>query len=66
MNKNIFAHTEPGSGYPAYVSINQKPDGDIEITVRSKPSEKDGHPVPGDLATATIPLRDWPKNWEMT
>ncbi len=38
-NRNIFAHTAPGSSFPEYISVNHpmpgEPDGDIAITVRS-------------------------------
>ena len=33
--KNIFAYTEPGSSFPAFVSLNQHPDGRITLTVRA-------------------------------
>jgi len=47
-SRNLFAFTEPGTGYPGYVSVNYPFDGagggeftsteKIEITVRSQPT----------------------------
>ncbi len=34
--KNIHAYTEPGSDYPAYVSINRDKQGKHTITVRRR------------------------------
>lgn len=31
---NIYAHTEPGSNYPQYVSINSRGHGGLSVTVR--------------------------------
>jgi hypothetical protein len=43
MRENIFAHTDcSGVGYPGYVSINRVENGDVEITVRSSPTQRDG------------------------
>jgi hypothetical protein len=47
--KNIFAHTEPGADFPAYLSINAV-GNKVDITVRS-PKERGG-------ATATITLSE--------
>lgn len=61
QNRNIFALTEDGVNYPAYVSINHNDDRagngertsmDIELTVRGAATE-DGHVGP----TAMIRLR---------
>ncbi len=35
MRNNIFAHTETGHDYPAYLSINSEVDGKISVTVRT-------------------------------
>ena len=35
MMKNIFAYTETGHDYPAYVSINRHSDNRVSISVRS-------------------------------
>jgi hypothetical protein len=50
MNRNIFAHTAPGSSYPEFLSVNEQ-DGNIEVTVRS-PASGD---VEGTQATMTLP-----------
>lgn len=34
--KNIFAHTEPGNDYPAYISINRQEGGSFSVTVREE------------------------------
>ncbi|API58849.1 hypothetical protein BSL82_05610 [Tardibacter chloracetimidivorans] len=39
---NLFAYTAPGADYPGYVSINRNAAGDVEVTVRSAPTEVDG------------------------
>ena len=36
MLHNLYAHTEPGHEYPAYVSINRDEHGKHTITVRSR------------------------------
>jgi 3-dehydroquinate dehydratase len=33
--RNIFAHTEPGASFPAYVSLNDV-DGEVLLTVRTR------------------------------
>lgn len=48
--KNIHANTAPGARYPAYISVNQMPDGTVEITTRSAPV--DG--TPGRTATRSL------------
>lgn len=35
MRQNIHAYTEPGSDYPAYISINRDEAGRLTVTVRS-------------------------------
>lgn len=42
MNSNLFAYTAPGSGYPGYVSVNREANGDVTVTVRADPTERDG------------------------
>lgn len=36
MQHNIHAYTEPGSDYPAYISINRDDAGRHTVTVRSR------------------------------
>lgn len=36
-SKNIFAMTEPRGSYPAFISINEMPEGLVSITVRGTP-----------------------------
>jgi len=33
--KNLYAYTVPGANYPAYLSVNEDPHGNVTITVRS-------------------------------
>lgn len=47
--RNLFAHTEPGSSYPEYLSLNEI-DGTIVLDVRSK------NPPDGNGLTARIAL----------
>lgn len=43
MAENIFAYTAmTGVGYPPYVSFNRLESGDVEVTVRSAPTEYEG------------------------
>lgn len=44
----LHAYTEPGSQYPAYISINDTPAGDVTVAVRSAGNE--------GRSTATIVL----------
>ena len=60
MNTNIFAYTAPGSQYPGYVSINRTPEGDVEVTVRSAPKERDGVYVCGFAKDRGMPGRCTP------
>ena len=41
MPRNLAYYTAPGSNYPAFISVNEQDDGQVEITVRSTP-EADG------------------------
>jgi hypothetical protein len=43
MRTNIFAFTDvSGMSYPGYVSINRLENGDVEISVRSAPKQRNG------------------------
>jgi hypothetical protein len=53
MRENIFAHTDPGTNYPQYVSINKEEDGKISLTVRSAVW---GDGTCGATATAVLSL----------
>lgn len=33
--ENVYAHTEAGGGYPAYVSLNSRRPGRFELSVRT-------------------------------
>lgn len=55
MHTNIAAHTLPGSNYPAFLSVNYKPEtGDVEFIVRSSVKE-DGRC--GDTVAMTMSAR---------
>ena len=57
----IFAHTASGATYPEFVSVNQKPDGSVTVSVRSPATfdvmQSDDPPlaVCGATAEATLP-----------
>lgn len=56
----IFAFTEPGSEFPAYLSINVK-DGLLEFTVRSPKKPPSGERPwvdAGDTAAMTLPVEE--------
>jgi hypothetical protein len=53
--KNLEAFTEAGCEYPAYISINETEDGDVEFVVRSRP-EVDSHGDVNEGPTASIVL----------
>lgn len=37
--ENLFAHTEPGSNYPAFISVNKTDSDTVEVTIRAKAKE---------------------------
>ena len=45
MNKNIFAYTPPGSDFPPFVSLNERDDGNVTLTVRGSRTEHDAGPT---------------------
>jgi len=45
LPKNIFACTRPGSGFPAYVSINATEDGRVSITTRGPQNGDEAGPL---------------------
>jgi len=49
--KNLYAYTVPGANYPAYLSVNGDPHGNVTITVRSTALE---HGVCGPTAEITL------------
>lgn len=55
---NIFAHTEPTGPYPAYVSINDRHNDHVTITVRSRGN--DGRDI-GAMTMPTWKLREMAK-----
>lgn len=55
MDKNLFAYTVPTGykQYPAYISVNESPDGQVAVTVRSP--EEDG----GGQSRIVLPTEEW-------
>lgn len=56
MIKNIFAFTEPGANFPAYISINDRHGDDVAITIRGKarPYEMGPGFDPGQVAEIVL------------
>ena len=55
-DKNLFAYTAPGAGFPEFVSVNLVEDGTkVSITVRSKPEGDE----PGSQAEIRLALNDY-------
>lgn len=63
--RNVAAHTAPGTTYPEYISINQRPDGTVEVTVRgpAEAHESKRFQVPGHEATATMSAMQFQALW---
>lgn len=57
MNKNIYAHTEPGGSYPEYISINHN-DQYITITVRNPRNEDSSEGTTATISLDTTQAKD--------
>lgn len=60
MTHNLFAYTPVGMSWPGYVSINRLPNGDVEVTVRGKPTVREGAFVCGNPRDRDKPGRCTP------
>jgi hypothetical protein len=56
LHKNLFAYTAPGSNFPAFVSLNQREDRDLVLTVRAG-AKLDGL-VPGHTVDVSLPSEE--------
>lgn len=51
---NRYAYTGPEPFYPPYISVNDRPGGTVEVTVRSKRIERDGRIESGPTASIVL------------
>jgi hypothetical protein len=69
VKDNLFAYTAASGSYPGYVSVNRLENGDVEVSVRSAPRERQGvyvcshQPGPGNCTAGgpsfVVPAAEW-------